>query len=505
MGNIPFQIQSFPLLFSKLLKTMKLFPVRQVVIVMLLSVLYMVPAYPDTPIRLHQLLAGIQPTHPFLQKERLRDQIEALQAKSTAGRQDWVWQLGSFVRQDEPLQLSPFSPKSISTQGIQTGFKKKFWETGGSLELKWMGQHFDQNIPTLQGVTLGQSRFFQHAISLSYSQPLFKNLGGSLDRLPYDLSQFSRDMADLDASENQEQFILDISRQFLTWSYLSEQKRIAKKRYSLARKALTQTHRKFKSNLVDKVDVIRAKDALKQAEQRSLMAKSKWRAKRAELAILTQRSNLYKERPSYRLFSHKFAASLPSGNIGNKRFIRILSFRKQILERQQQAMAEHIKPSLSLDIKGELAGGDPSFSKANALDKTNSELSLNYSQPLGNTSATADLERVKIQILQLDKQIEFASLQHESALANVRIQIRELERMLALHRVQVRLAKEKTREETRFYNQGRSQLTFVIQAQDSEQNAQLAYAQNALKYHQLLLVYYAMQDQLVGFIEGQAL
>jgi len=479
--------------------------VRQFAIAILLSALSIASARAATPIRLHQLLSGIDPSHPFLQQERLRDKIEALQSKSTTGRQDWEFQLGSFVRRDEPLQLSPFSPTSINTQGIQTGFKKRFWATGGSLELNWMGQHFDQSIPTIQGVTLGLPKFYQHAISLSYSQPLLKNLGGGLDRLPFDLSQFSRDMADLDASENQEQFVLGISQQFLNWAFLMAQKRIAIKRHSLAKKALSQARRKFKANLVDKVDVIRARDAVKQAEQQGLMANSKWRAKRAELAILTQRTELSEEQPFYRLFDHSFAKSLPSGNIKTKRFIRILRFQKQVLKRQLQAVAEEAKPSLSLDLKGELASGDPSFSKAGGLDKTNSELSLNYSQPLGNTTAKADYDRVKIQIQQLDQQIQFATLQYKSALENVRIQIWDLQRMLALNKVQVGLAQEKTSEETRFYNQGRSQLTFVIQAQDSEENAQLAYARNALEYHQLVLSYYAMQDQLEQFIQGQKL
>ena len=62
---------------------------------------------------------------------------------------------------------------------------------------------------------------------------------------------------------------------------------------------------------------------------------------------------------------------------------------------------------------------------------------------------------------------------------------------------QIESAKEKTKEELKLYDMGRSQLTFVIQSRDNEQNAKLTYAQNATNYHKLILNFSALTDTLL--------
>ena len=83
-----------------------------------------------------------------------------------------------------------------------------------------------------------------------------------------------------------------------------------------------------------------------------------------------------------------------------------------------------------------------------------------------------------------------------SALTSLHIQLSELEEVLALNQEQIESARERTEEELKLYNQGRGELTFVIQSRDNEQNAKLTLAQNALTYHKLLIEYQALTDQL---------
>ena len=81
------------------------------------------------------------------------------------------------------------------------------------------------------------------------------------------------------------------------------------------------------------------------------------------------------------------------------------------------------------------------------------------------------------------------------------IQARELERVLELNRRQIESAREKTEAERELYGQGRGELTFVLQSRNSEQAASLQYAENATRYHQLLLTYRELTD---GLLEPQA-
>jgi len=49
----------------------------------------------------------------------------------------------------------------------------------------------------------------------------------------------------------------------------------------------------------------------------------------------------------------------------------------------------------------------------------------------------------------------------------------------------------------KLYNQGRGDLTFVIQSRDNEENAKLTYAQNSTLYHKLILQYRSLLDELL--------
>jgi hypothetical protein len=80
---------------------------------------------------------------------------------------------------------------------------------------------------------------------------------------------------------------------------------------------------------------------------------------------------------------------------------------------------------------------------------------------------------------------------------NLLIQLEDLEKVLDLNQKQIESAQEKTKEEIKLYNQGRSQLTFVIQSEDNEEAAWLTYAGNAYLYHSLILQYYALLDELL--------
>ena len=105
--------------------------------------------------------------------------------------------------------------------------------------------------------------------------------------------------------------------------------------------------------------------------------------------------------------------------------------------------------------------------------------------------------KMTLQVKQIQMQLEEISLDLASAVTNIYIQVEELEKVLTLNQEQIQSAKRKTEEELKLYNQGRGELTFVIQSRDSEQNAKLRYAQNAVTYHKLLIEYRAIMDQLL--------
>ena len=73
--------------------------------------------------------------------------------------------------------------------------------------------------------------------------------------------------------------------------------------------------------------------------------------------------------------------------------------------------------------------------------------------------------------------------------------------MLKSNKKQISIAKARTVEERGRYANGSGQASFVISAQNNEQNAQLGYAQVATNYQKAVLDFKATIDQLVRWIK----
>ncbi|MFQ5885595.1 MAG: TolC family protein, partial [Thermoplasmata archaeon] len=262
-------------------------------------------------ITMSDLLASLKETHPFLAKEALSPQIQARELESFLGSQDWTISSSPFYVYQEMLATSSFSPEKIQVTGGGTAVEKSFWNTGGRLSLSWSSDFTDQTIPDILipippepiVIPAGPSEYYQNKAYLTYSQPLLQNLGGRLDRLNYELGQYAVGFTETQALENQEGFFLDMGRRFLDWVLLSEQSRIANERLSLAEEELKQTNRKRAANLVDRVDILRAEDAVRIAKQGVVLLESQRKSKQAELAVLAQSQELYDMRPEFDLYA----------------------------------------------------------------------------------------------------------------------------------------------------------------------------------------------------------
>jgi outer membrane protein TolC len=271
-------------------------------------------------------------------------------------------------------------------------------------------------------------------------------------------------------------------------------------RSRLSEEELARTQRKRQSNLVDQVDVIRAEDAVRISKQGMFLIESHLKAVRAELAVLSQSDELNSTEPEFDLYR---VVQLPALETAvaqvreNSRIIKAINFRVQQIGYSRKGFEETMRPELAFVAQGNTKSADPELGQSFALDKPDFVVGLHFRVPLENRTAKSKIAKTDLQLNQIQQQVQEISLDIESAITNIYIQIKELEQVLTLNREQIESAKAKTREEFKLYNQGRGELTFVIQSQDSEQNARSTYAQNALTYHTLLVEYRSLMDQLL--------
>ncbi len=216
--------------------------------------------------------------------------------------------------------------------------------------------------------------------------------------------------------------------------------------------------------------------------------------------MLSQNDELHDLSPQFDLYRLEELTPLEEATSrlkSDSRLIKTLRIRLKQLEHARRGYEDTYRPDLSFVAQVGTKKLDESFWSSLGMDKPDALLGLQFRVPLERRRARSQVARTDLQIARLEKQLEEITLELSSGLANLHIQIEEMEQVLQLNQEQIESAEEKTAEELRLYNQGRGSLTFVIQSRDSEENAKLTYAQNALTYHQLLLQYRALLDQLL--------
>lgn len=462
--------------------------------VCLLILVALLPAVAQE-ITLEQYLDRVQENHPFFNKEALKIAIEERGADAFLGGQEWNFDLTpSYSRLGEVSAGEIATGAEAADRGtIEVGAQRLFWSTGGMLGLGLSSSYSNLHFSGLS------TESYSHGVNLSYAQPLLKNRGGALYRSGYDVSLFNAERVRVEIQETREAFLLEKAQKFLDWALAAEQIRIGERRLELAREQLGQVQRRFASNLVDRVDVLRGEDAVRAAEQGLLQLRSVWKATQAELAVLAGDPGLYDLSPAFDLFSLSDLPDVESDFVAiaeNARVLEPLHVVLAQLAEQRRGLEEELRADLTLSVAAGLRGSDEKI--ADSLDILNPDftIALEYKVPSAHVTTEARIASIQAQTTQIQQEMRSIGVELQAALRGLAVQITDMENILELGRQQIESAQQTTDEELKLYNQGRGSLTFVIRSRDNEQNARLGQARSAVLYHTLMLQYRALVDQL---------
>ena len=454
---------------------------------------------PAQTVTLTEFLNQLKNEHPLFIKESLTSELFRTRQQSLAGVQDWniTSSIGYFSR--EPV-INFSGPDKTVGSTFNGGIEKIFWATGGRLSTTLTTTRLKFTLPNLPEFGAFPTDWYQSEVALTYIHPLMKNRKGFLDRLQYNLMQFDIDASEINALENEENFLTESASKFLNWVFLVEQRNIIEERLNLSRTELERTERKRKANLVEKVDLMRAGDAVRIAEQNLFLTESRLKGLKAELSVLTQQKDYDSRTPLYELYKTESLPPLDevSAKIeSDSRIVKILSIRIGQLNLARRGFKETAKPNLGLVAQVSKKELDEGLGGSFGLEKTDALVAIQFSVPLGNKTAKSNISKTDVQIAQLQSQIREVVIGLTSIISNLHTQMIGMENVLRLNVEQINSSREKTEEELKLYNQGRGDLTFVIQSRDNEQNAKLLHAVNAFTYHSLLIQYRSLTDQLL--------
>ena len=432
-------------------------------------------------------------THPTITQQRLAIDASTADILRTKGANAITLTASPYYSDEEPIQTNPFSPAESTIYGINAGLSKSIWTTGGTLSLTAETNKFEQ---TFHNNSFSDILIYQNTVSLTYSQPLLKNIAGILSRLDYDIAKLDKTITTLTVDEKHEQFLLGMGRHYLDWALLQEQEKIYTTRYEIAYYDLDLTKKKRRSNLVTSVDVLRSEDAFRQAKEQLVLIRSQLKAKQTQLSTVLDSPTLQTTSPNFKLF---VTAPLPSIDqpIHTSRLLTQLKVEQAKAKRRIQAGKNNTRSNLSLDTTLGLADGNESPNDARSFDKSTYQVALNYSRPIGQRTSKAELTQFKLAATQLTMQRDALTRDLNATAKSLLIQLHELTRILRLNQEQIALARKRTKDEYRYYTQGRNQFNVVLESRANEQQRQLAYASNAHRFHTLWLQYLALTDQLL--------
>ncbi len=445
--------------------------------------------------------------HPLFVAEDYAAKIAEAERQGALSYLDWSVSGGPYYSYSQPMRTSSFGAEEVTALGINVNAEKIVEWIGGKVSGAFSTGYTDQQLgditipmsPEPMVISSGPSYYYSNSISMSYTQPLLQNYRGNLNRLGYDLGQYSVEMAQLQAVENKESFVQSMTMRYIDWALMVEQIDITQTRLELAEKQLERTQRMRDANLIDIVDVLRAEDAVRMARQSLVLLQSQEEAVREELSVIISCEKLCHSRPDFDLYSME---ELPELEVvgdsirASSRLIATMEKQTELLNRRRESYIELNKPILNLDLGAGLHKADGEFAESWILDRPQISMSLLYVPNVGRSDIEADIRANELEMELLNSSIEQTAVSLEATARNLLVQIRNMEKVLELNREQIESSELRTAEEIKLWERGRGQLNFVIQSRDSEQNARFTYAQNAANYHKLVLQFRALMDEL---------
>jgi hypothetical protein len=445
-------------------------------------------------IELEEYLGLVQENHPFFQKEQLAVEVEQSKRETLLPRYEWSYSLMPQYTILDGQVSSEFLENLAQIATLEAGMQRSFADGRRMGFSASTGYTWRQN-PT----GTFEKNAFQHGVEVSLSWPLKKNVE-LLARLEYDLQEYDIKAKEVEIQENRESFLVEPATLFIDWAYALELVDIYQQRLELAEEQLATTNRMYRSNLIDKVDVLRAEDAIRTAQQAIFEYESLAKSIQAVLATLSDSGGIYEDKPDFDFYAFvelPVPAEAAATGKNNTRLKKPLLFLIEQLRYQSTAFGEREKATLDLFLEAGIFGPEDAFADSLKIIHPQATIGLNYSPETGLEQVAAERELINTTIRQIEKEIEVLEKTVETNVTSLLIQAVELEKIIELNKQLIESADEKALEEARLYSQGRNMLTNVIQSRDSVQAQKVKLVDNFARYHRLIIQYRALMDQLL--------
>jgi outer membrane protein TolC len=430
-----------------------------------------------------EFVERLKATHPFFEQQALSSQIKQIEKHLTTANEDWIISIDGNYKNENAGDISSSTYNKLNTTSVDVSATRKIANSGSDITFKhtWKDKNKDVNTT--------RNRF-----SLDYTYPLLRNRDGVNDQLDGDIAQIAIDKNTLERLEQEEDFILKKLKRFVDLAYAQEQQLINERRLALAEQELNLVKQKFAASIVDKVDVLLQEDTYQRAQQQLLQAQQDLILLRHEIAI-TLALNFDKvvaKVDLYKTYTPKDVQLLTQ-----TRVLKIIALDQKTLKRQLLSFKNESQAKLDLNLGLASEGENSSYSNSLEYQNTTWSVGFGLSYPLGGVKSSNNVKNAEIKLARLAQYKREQLLEINVQATTLKEKINLLMQMLKSNKKQIAIAKARTVEERERYANGSGQASFVISAQNNEQNTQLSYAQVATNYQKAVLDFKATINQLV--------
>lgn len=394
------------------------------------------------------------------------------QNKSAKSLEDWNLVLTGLWNESFPPPISSFSAQYQKTANYTVGLEKYIAETGTAIQLEHSNTKLESSYPPSTASFNPPPKYYLSSISLTIVQPLLKNAWGLATKNALKMSDYSLKLAKIKLSEDWEDFITLLRKEYLIWQKCTKNINLVKSQVKTVENQLALTKRQLRYGLSEELDVVQLEqklEAYKIMLEQAILVCDTQTQKISQL--MGQKganpANAYPEKftPNGSMMDEQTASSYLASNSNLKRTADILvDLQTTNLEIKEDAKQMDVSLVLSAKPNAFTQGFGDSLTKIGQYNEKT--IMVTASRPLANDRAEAEAEKAKLEYNKAVKERENILLNANLGLSSLYTNLKRLTNMIELNKNNLKLAKRRLVLEKIKFNQGRSSIYFVLQADD---------------------------------------
>jgi outer membrane protein TolC len=400
--------------------------------------------------------------------------------------------------------------------GTRTSTDRLTFNTSLSKSIPWYGGRLSANFNNSRTETNNAfstlNPSFRSSVSLGYTQPLLQGFGIDNQRNSIRTQEIQLEITDVQLQGQVENLTNDVRVAYWALRSAIEQIEIQRRSLAQAEELLAQNQIRVELGTMSELQVVQAESQVASAEQSLLNAEVQWRNQElnfkrlllggADDPLLFQTLNPT-SLPSLELITVDIQTATERA-LQQRTDIRQQRQQHEISELNLEVTENNLKPQLDLTasysvsgVGGDLyqrdqLGGDPVLIESGGYsdgiqsildrDTPTWNLSLNFSYPLGNKAARANLERARLQMRQTELDLRNQELAIVTQVTNAGLAVNDTYLQYEAAQRSREVAERSAEIELTRFNVGASTNYEVTQAQDDLRAARLSELRAIINY-----------------------